>query len=241
MLLITFFWDRELRSDIIAVACVLHAVPKMLLETSWTWLFFFLHYAPSHVKHDLWNGVTDSVKPWGSWGVPRLVRASGVRNQCCPLLCCRILVQQSIAGGENSACLKAYPAGVAPKGSRLLAMGWKAHQKLETACAAEFAQNILAVKLFEHFIDRPGFPCWYEAPDEPVTAFMFCLLNTWKTLRKQIRLTQNKHVVQSSKIMLQVSYCFLLSSLLISFFSWPGCCLYFSVFKAFKVPWRPWG
>lgn len=42
----------------------------------------------------------------------------------------------------------------------------------------------LAVGLFEHFIVRPGFPCWYEAPDEPVTAFMFCLLNTWKHPQK---------------------------------------------------------
>lgn len=74
------------------------------------------------------------------------------------------------------------------------------------ACAGEFAQNILAVGLLEHFTDRPGSPCWYEAPDEPVTAFMFWLLNTRKVLREQIQITQNKRVAQSSKVSLQVYY-----------------------------------
>lgn len=205
-LLITFFWDRELRWDIIAVFYVLRAVPEMLLKTSWPWLFFFfLHCALSHIKHIKRNDVTLICEAVGQLKGPEACQS--IRDQHWPLLCCRILVWQSAAGGKSSAHLKAYPAGMAPKGSPLLATGWKAHWKEETACAGEFAQNLLVVGLFEHFIDRPGFPSWYEAPDEPVTAFMFWLLNTWKTLRKQIRITQNKRVEQGSKIMLQVYYC----------------------------------
>lgn len=100
------------------------------------------------------------------------------------------------------------------------------------ACAGEFAWNILAVGLLERFTDRLESPCWYEAPNEPVTAFMFWLLNTQKVLREQIQITQNKLIAQIQSHAAGV----LLTPLLISFFSRPGFCLLsFSVFKSFKV------